>query len=384
MKHNLYSYFFAACFLTLFACNNADEGKHISVPAKKEEDIKYAKRFSIQVTNDFTTVYIFGSKINYDTTGIFVIYSDSLITNRLPEKGIRIKSPCKKIASLSSIYTAMLCDLKSISNIVAIDNIDYVNDTRVISKFKEGQLQELSKGAEINVEQTVALRPDVIFTFGMGNPQQDINVKLLQANIPQAISLDHLEETPLARAEWIKFYAAFVNKQSLADSIFNLVEKNYVELKSLAATAKKHPTVFNELKYGDVWYIPGGKSYVAQLIRDAGAKYLWQSDSSYGSLPLSFEQVYAKAKDAEYWINLSSANTKNELLSLEPRYAEFKAVAKGNLYNNNRIKNSRGYSTYWESAMIYPNHILSDLISIFHPELKVQLKNDLYYYQQIE
>jgi iron complex transport system substrate-binding protein len=329
-------------------------------------------------------VYIFGNKFNYDTTNVFTIYTDSSIINKLPKKGIRVKSPCKKIASLSSIYTAMLCDLNAIENIVAIDNIDYVNDVRVITKFKAHQLHELSKGPEINVEQTVALHPDVIFSFGMGNPQQDINTKLLQANIPLVISLDHLEETPLARAEWIKFYAVFVNKQSLADSIFNMVEKNYFELKSLAANTKKHPTVFNELKCGDVWYMPGGKSYVAQLIKDASATYMWQSDSSYGSHPFSFEQVYAKAKDAEYWINLSSVNSKKELLSLEPRYAEFKAVALGNLYNNNKIKNSKGYSTYWETAMIYPNRILSDLISIFHPQLKVQLKNDLYYYEQIK
>ena len=384
MTHNLPTYFIVAYCFFLYSCDSNEERKLALPLTKTENSVKYSKRFTIQVNPGYTLVYIFGNKFNYDTTNVFTIYTDSSIVNKLPKKGIRVKSPCKKIASLSSIYTAMLCDLNAIENIVAIDNIDYVNDVRVITKFKANKLHELSKGPEINVEQTVALHPDVIFSFGMGNPQQDINTKLLQANIPLVISLDHLEETPLARAEWIKFYAAFVNKQSLADSIFNVVEKNYFELKSLAATTKKHPTVFNELKYGDVWYMPGGKSYVAQLIKDAGATYIWQSDSSYGSHPLSFEQVYAKAKDAEYWINLSSVNSKKELLSLEPRYAEFKAVTLGNLYNNNKIKNSKGYSTYWETAMIYPNRILSDLISIFHPELKVQLKNDLYYYQQIE
>ena len=384
MMRNLPTYFIAAYCFFLYSCNRNEESK-LTLPLKKTENsVKYSKRFTVQVNPGYTLVYIFGNKFNYDTTNVLTIYTDSSIINKLPKKGIRIKSPCKKIASLSSIYTAMLCDLNAIENIVAIDNIDYVNDVRVITKFKAHQLHELSKGPEMNVEQTVALHPDVIFSFGMGNPQQDINTKLLQANIPLVISLDHLEETPLARAEWIKFYAVFVNKQSLADSIFNMVEKNYFELKSLAANIKKHPTVFNELKCGDVWYMPGGKSYVAQLIKDASATYVWQSDSSYGSHPFSFEQVYAKAKDAEYWINLSSVNSKKELLSLEARYAEFKAVTLGNLYNNNKIKNSKGYSTYWETAMIYPNHILSDLISIFHPELKVQVKNDLYYYRQIK
>jgi iron complex transport system substrate-binding protein len=383
MRSSLHNFFRIAYCSYLFVCCNGEKEKHASPLVKKESYVKYAKRFSIQVNSDFTSVYVFGNKFNNDTTSIFVIYSDSSNINKLPQKGVRIKSPCKKIASLSSIYTTMLCDLKAINNIAAIDNIDYVNDVRVISKFNAGQLKELSKGAELNVEQTIALRPDIIFTFGMGNSQQDINAKLNLANIPLVFSLDHLEETPLARAEWIKLYAAFVNKRALADSIFSAVEKNYLELKSLAKTAQKHPSVFNELKYGDVWYVPGGKSYAAQLIKDAGAAYVWQSDSSYGSIPLSFELVYARAKDADYWINLSSVNTKQELLSLEPRYAEFKAVHSGHLYNNNKFKNDKGYSTYWETAMVYPNHILNDLICIFHPELKLLLKKDLYYYHQI-
>ncbi len=236
----------------------------------------------------------------------------------------------------------------------------------------------------MDIEQTLALKPDVLFTFGMGLGQRDKDNKLEQTKIPVAISIDHLEESPLARAEWIKFFAAFVDKKEAADSIFNLVEKNYLELKQLALESKTKPTVFTEIKYSDFWYMPGGKSYVAQLLNDAGANYLWKDNADFGSLPLSFEQVYAKAKNADYWLNLSTLKTKKELLSFESRYSEFATVKNGNLFNNTKVTNSKGFSTYWETGMIYPNRILSDLILIFHPELKSLIKNDLYYYERIK
>ena len=123
---------------------------------------------------------------------------------------------------------------------------------------------------------------------------------------------------------------------------------------------------------------------MAQLMADASADYIWKDDEKFGSVPLSFEQVFARAKDADFWINLSSVTSKKELLEFESRYAEFKAYKLGNLYNNNKNTNDKGYSSYWETGMIFPNRILSDLIQIFHPELREELKTDFYYYRRLK
>ena len=63
--------------------------------------------------------------------------------------------------------------------------------------------------------------------------------------------------------------------------------------------------------------IGSGKSYVAELLKDAGANYLWKENENTGSVPLTFEQVYSVAKDADFWINLSTLQAKQELLSFE-------------------------------------------------------------------
>ena len=378
-------YFFGILCIVICGCTNPIEQTETSLTSlKTDSTIKYAKRFSIAQNENFTIVYLFGNKSNFDTTATYLIYKDSSNLKNTPNHCILVKSPSKKIAALSSIYANMFCELGLINNLIAIDNLDYINNPEIISKCNSKQIKEIAKGLEIDLEQTVKLNPDVIFTFGMRDPKKDINPKLQLTKIPVAISLDHLEETPLARAEWIKFFAAFVNKKELADSIFKTVEKNYNELKLIAFKSEKKPTVFNEIKYSDSWYMPGGKSYVSKLLTDAGANYLWKEDGNYGSLPLSFEQVYAKAKDADYWINVSTLKTKKDLLAFDTRYAEFNAFKKGTIFNNTKTTNAKGYSNYWETGMIFPDRILNDLLLIFHPELKDKIKNELYYYEQLK
>jgi iron complex transport system substrate-binding protein len=385
MSLNFYRYIFVLSIALLGAC---------SVPQKEKEaamlklipdtSIRYAKRFLISYSDELTIIYLRGNRNSDDTTAVFALYKDSVALRDLKGITYAVKVPCKKIAALSSIYATMFCELGMVQNISAIDNIDYVNNTEIISRFKAGRLKELARTPQIDIEQTVTLQPDIIFTFGMGDWQKDLDKKLEQTKIPVAISVDHLEESPLARAEWIKFFAAFVDKKQLADSIFGAMEKNYIELKAIVAQAVKKPTVFNEIKFGDSWYMPGGKSFMAQLLNDAGADYLWKEDTKAGSLPLSFEQVYARAKNADYWINLSKLKTKKELLGFEPRYSGFTAFKKGNLFNNTKTTNSYGYSIYWETGMIYPNRILSDFIQIFHPELSHQIKSDFFYYEKLK
>lgn len=372
-------------FTFFVSCRNPEvKNSSIFSELKRDTTIKYAKRFAVYQNEQYKVIYLFGNKSNFDTTGVYVLAEDTSGLGALPPHIQVVKLPCKKVAALSSIYASVLCELGEINSVVAVDNMDYINNTDVIKKFEEGGILELAKTPKIDLEKTIALKPDMIFSFGMGNPDEDRDPRLLQAKIPIAVALDHKEEKIRARAEWIKFFGIFMNKRRQADSIFEQVLTNYEALKKLVAKAEKKPKVFNEIKYGDIWYVPGGNSYMAEMLRDAGAEYVWKDDESYGSFPLSFEQVYVKAKDADYWINLALTRTKEELLAFDQRYSEFKAFKAGNLYNNTKVTNTKGYSIYWETGMIHPDRILSDFVQIFHPELKDEVKNDLYYYEQLK
>ncbi|MCC6372407.1 MAG: ABC transporter substrate-binding protein [Bacteroidia bacterium] len=385
MRLNFYLYLFAGALFFLVACsNNAPSVVVNPTPNPSDSLVGFAKRFNIQKKGNVYLLSIFGNRQTWDTTAKFALSDDTNQIRKSYKADYVVKIPCQKIAALSSIYAAVVAELGELNHLAAIDNIDYVTNEEILKKHQLQQLKELAKTPAMDVEQTVALQPDIVFTFGMGQGERDKDRRMIQTGIPVAISVDHLEETPLARAEWIKFFAVFMNKLNLADSIFNQVKNNYTYLKGLARLSQTAPTVFSEIKYSEFWYMPGGKSFMATLMSDAGASYLWKDNADFGSLPLSFEQVYAKANNADYWINLSSAKTKEELLSGDSRYSQFKAFKQGKLFNNIKHCNSKGYSSYWETGMIYPNRILSDLIQIFHPELRAQVKNDLYYYIQLK
>lgn len=388
MRNN--SIFFILYFLLLFSCsqkqkNNSDsENSNSLLVNLKNIPLKYAKRFAIASNKNATVVYLFGNKRLADTAATYIIIKDSALNYQLKKNEFIVKQPVNSIASLSSLYCNMIENLNSVDKIIALENIDYYNSEKILNRFNTKKITELSKGPKLNIEQTLSLKPQLLFNFGMPGDANTEYEKLNNAGIVTAICLDHLEKEPLARSEWIKFFAAFLNKKSLADSLFNGIEKNYYRYKQIAHISKAQPTVFTELKYGDVWYEPGGKSFMAQLIKDANANYLWQNDTNTGSLNLSFETVVNTAKNADYWLNLSSIKTKDELLKTDNRYRIFKALKNGNCFNNTLYCNNKGYSTYWESGILFPDKLLSDLIQIFHPHLKDSIQNPFYYYKQLQ
>ena len=370
-------------FFILLACKEEKKANVYTIGKNSPDTlIRYARRFSIQKAAGYRIVYLFGHRNNTDTTAKFLLYQGKDPGIQLSGNVYRLNVPCRRIAALSSIYANALCELKAVDLLAGIDNVDYVNNPEVLNKFKQGKLKELSKGAEPDLEQLILLKPDMIFMFGMGDPSRQTDVRLIKSGIPVAVSVDHLEESPLARAEWIKFFGAFTGKESSADSIFNQVELRYNALKDSVKAVTFKPKVLTEIKYGETWYVPGGKSFMASLLNDAGADYLWSDNTDQGSIALSFEQVYLRANKADFWINLSTVKSKKELLAQEARYSEFRAFKSGQLFNNNKITNAKGYSDYWESAMIHPERVLSDLIRIFHTENAAATQ--LYYYRKLD
>ena len=159
-----------------------------------------------------------------------------------------------------------------------------------------------------------------------------------------------MEATPLGRAEWIKFTAAFFDKSAKADSIFAGIDSSYRALAALAAGAARKPVVVAGAPFGGAWWVPGGRSYVARLLADAGAAYPWSADTTRGSLSLDLEAVVAKAGDAEVWLNGGEWGDLADARAQDPRYALFLAFRDGNVWNNDRIRCAEGGLDFFETG----------------------------------
>lgn len=119
----------------------------------------------------------------------------------------------------------------------------------------------------------------------------------------------------------------------------------------------------------DVWYLPNGTSPEAQILKDANVNYLWSETSGTGSLALSFEAVFDKAKDADLWLSPSYYNSLNALEKANQHYTKFDAFTNKNIYSFANTTGKTGGVLYYELGTARPDLVLKDVIKICHPEL---------------
>lgn len=292
-----------------------------------------------------------------------------------------IRTPIDRIVCTSTSHIALLDHLNAIDRLVGFPSTDLISSIKARVRIDAGYVTDLGIDSEINLERLVATQPDMVMGYSLAGEMGQLN-KINEFGIPVVINGEYLEDHPLGRAEWIKFMALFLNKEATADSIFNEIKRDYLANQLLARSIEVKPTVMSGILYGDAWFMPGGQNYAAQLFRDAGYHYLWDDDVSNGFLKLSLETVYAKAKNADYWIGVGSFRSKEEMENAEKRYPLFHAFNTANVFTYDARRGVTGGSEYLELGYSRPDLILKDLIKISHPELLPD--HQLFFYQKID
>jgi len=292
-----------------------------------------------------------------------------------------IYTPVETFVCTSTTHIAPLDMLGATDKLTGFPSTQYVSSEKVRKQVKSGKTIELGKDNDLNIELLMELSPDLVMSYTMnGNYDQLSSIE--RVGIPVVMNAEYLEKTPLGRAEWIKFVSLFFNMEMKADSIFDQIEKNYIKIRNTTTNLTNKPTIMSGIVYGDTWYVPGGKSWMAKFFRDAGTNYLWNNEQSTGSLQLSFEAVYEKSQNAEYWIGAANYFSLNELNNVDYRYTNFKAFETKNIYSYNARVIKNGGNDYFESGFSRPDIILSDLVKILHPELLPE--HNLYYFRKLD
>ena len=291
--------------------------------------------------------------------------------------GPTIPAGAKQIVCMSSSYIAMLAALGQADRIVAVSGIDYVSNPYIIAH--KDSIKDM--GPEMNYELLLGLKPDVVLLYGIGDAQTAVTDKLKELSIPYMYVGEYLEESPLGKAEWMVALSEQTDSREKGIEIFSEIPKRYQTLKDLTASVEQRPTVMFNTPWNDSWIMPSTKSYMAQLVNDAGADYIYKENTSNSSAPIGLETAYGLIQKADYWINVGMASTLDELKAVNPKFTDAKSVREKTAYNNNLRLTATGGNEYWESAVVRPAIVLRDLIHIFHPEL---VSDSLYYYRHLE
>lgn len=293
-----------------------------------------------------------------------------------------IHIPVSKVVCLSTTHCAFISVLGRNSSIRGISSPEYVYDDEIQKMVTNGDIYDVGYDNQINYEKIISINPDVVFAFGVDNASAANFQKLSEAGIPVIFVNDYVESTPLGRTEWIKFFGCFYDKLDFANEYFDSVENKYNSIKNKIPTSASKPKVLVSLPWKGTWWVPGGNSYFANFIKDAGADYIFADNDKTESISLSIEEVFSSSSSVDFWLHPNNADSRNDILSVDNRMIKFGPFETAKIFNNNKRKNRIGGNDFWESGIIHPDIILNDLISIFYPD-STNYQN-LYYYKKIE
>ncbi|MCD6565023.1 MAG: ABC transporter substrate-binding protein [Bacteroidales bacterium] len=366
-------------------CRNSLHDTNSILPEKMGEEINivYAKGFRIVEFPGYTKINVHNPWQGAENVSFtyYLVKSEIDIPKELSGK-IVIRTPVKRIVCLSTTHIALLEFVDEISSLVGMSSPQFVTNKEVINALKTGKIIDVGYEKKLDFEKIVHLNPDLVLAYGIGSEVTGYMKKLNELGITVVLNGEYLEKEPLAKAEWVKFIAAFYNKENVTSGKFDKLAQQYNSLRDIASKEKDKPLVLTGLPWKGVWYVPGGESFAAQFIKDAGGSYLWDKNRSTEALPLDMETVYEKALKADCWINPGAASSIKDILRVDKRLGELDVIQKDVIFNNNAVVNKNGGNDYWESGVTNPHLILKDLVKIFHPELLPD--HNFVYYKKVE
>jgi iron complex transport system substrate-binding protein len=326
-------------------------------------EVKYATFFNVRDSAGVRLVDI-GRKDHFA-----LVRSDDA---PVPEGYTKVRVPIKSTICMTALQLSNFTVLQAHDVVKGITGTKNLFNKDIRQRVKDGSIVKIGMEGEFDTELILAANPDVIFISPSKRGGYDA---IKETGITLVPHLGYKELDPLGQAEWVKLVGMFIGKEREATVLFDSVEQRYNELKSKvqSSTAKDQssksqnlPTVTSgEMHYG-TWHAVGGKNYLAQIFRDAGARYVIDDDETSGE-NLEFEKMYALAANADYWRILNSYPgdfSYDALKASEPRNELFKAFKERKVIYCNMKQQA-----YYEITPVEPDVLLKDFVAIFHPEL---------------
>ncbi len=363
----------AASVFVLSSCNNGRQTAGSNTAKTNNKDI------SASTAERITPLYAQGFKVTYTDNGCLLEIQDPqreesrifkyMLVDRgaeveAPDGYVKLEVPVKSVICMTSLQLSSFIKLDELDKVVGVTSTRHLFNEEINRRLKEGLTHKIGIEGNFDNEVIMGVNPNVILISPFKRGGYDA---IKDVGIPLIPHLGYKEMTPLGQAEWIKFVGIIIGETEKANRLFSEIESRYNELKKLAETVKDRPVVFSGELRGGNWYAVGGKSFLAQLFKDAGADYFLKDDEHSGGVTLDFETVYSQASKAKYWRIVNSYNgtfSYDALKDEDARYVDFDAFKnKGVVYCNMREV------PFYESMPTHPEVVLSDLIKIFHPQL---------------
>ena len=331
-----------------------------------KSEITYATNFTIDYHNSYQVLTVQqptqgGTPVSYVLVRCGAPTPD--LTGELAGDTV-VTTPVTSLYSGSTSHLGSLAALDSLDVLTGVASKSLISEKQVLDRVAEPGVVEYAAAGTVDAEAVVAGKPQVVITAGTDDPAY---AAIQAAGIPVLADAEWLESDPLGRAEWVKYFAALTGKEAAAATFFDGVTEAYNALADKLSSATPVQVVPGQ-PYQGTWFVPGGESFNARLIADAGGTTAWASDTSTGSISTDVETVLANSGQAPVWLASTTWTTKAEALAEEPRFADFQAFKTGNVWNAAKDVTATGANNYYELGVVRPDLILGDLVAILHPD----------------
>lgn len=313
-----------------------------------------------------------GSALEEQTLAIFATEEEAT-----GYEGEYIVGAADRVVCMSTSHIAMLDVIECVDAVVGVSGKQYITNSAIANN---PAVKDVGYDSSLDYETLVMLKPDVVLMYGVTAANDAVTAKLRDLEIPYLYLGDYTEESPLGKAEWVVAIAEIMGCRERGIESFAAIAQRYNDVRSSVVRSDDAPKIMFNLPYQDVWYMPSDDSYMVQLVEDAGGSYIYKGNNpTGGSKAISLEQAYMLVSDADIWLNAGQCSTMAELRSSAPHFVNTPVVVAGEVYNNNRRRTKAGGSDFWESAIVRPDVVLSDLVTIIAGG-----DNDTYYYQHLQ
>ncbi|MDQ1771890.1 ABC transporter substrate-binding protein [Labilibaculum sp. A4] len=369
------------CMSCLYACNpsktrlkNVVSDVEINNGYEFTSSILYAKGFTIEKKENYKKISVYNPwKENAVLREYALIPRNESIPDNLPDNLIVVKVPVNSVCTFSNTHIGSIVTLGLEDKLLGMTRAEKVYNKSISEKVTSGEISNLggAHNKNIDFEKMIDLAPELVILSALNGMKADEG-QMEELGFKLAYSLNWMEETPLGRAEWLKFTAAFFNKEKMADSLFKQIEINYKQLKAKVVSLKTKPNVLLGWSYKGIWYVPGGKNYMVSYLRDAGANYFLFDDETRGNIPMSVESVLDQCSQADIWIYPGTTKSLADIENNGEIFTQFAAYQNKEIYNIYKRSNSNGGSDWWETGSLRPDLVLKDFIKVLHPDLLAQ------------
>lgn len=364
-------FLFLAAALLLMGCRQQSEKQPVSLEAVP---LSYASNITLERGEHYTVATLANPWKKGTVLQTYILLDSTL--NDAPAdapKGVVLHVPLRKSIVFTTAHASLLQMLGRTKAIKGVADAKYMLLPFVHQGIANGTIDDCGNSMQPDVERIVSTGADALLL----SPFEGSSFgQLEKTGVPIILCADYMETSALGRAEWMKFYGMLFGAEQEADSLFNVVEKQYTVLKTKAKAAKKTLSVLPDRIVGSTWYVPGGKSSVGMLYHDAAGSYAYAADSHSGSLSLTFETIVDRFSNADFWLmSYQGTLDRKSLLAEYHGYDILKPFKTGEMYGCKVDE-----TPYFEQVSWRPDWLLEDLIQLFHPDLRT---DRLRYYHKL-